>query len=98
MSGTGGMRIGDDVAWTGGGDRIVVLNLASPDARPFVLEATAAHVWEAVAEEQATTVDALTHLFAEEYDASVEEIRVGVAALVAELRDRGLLVDAMAER
>ncbi|WP_424936258.1 MULTISPECIES: PqqD family protein [Bacteria] len=85
------MRIGDDVAWTQGAQRVVALNLVRPDAQPVVLEGTAAFVWEEIAVEAPSDLDALVTGVAQVFEVSADLIRGDVEQLVAVLRTRALI-------
>lgn len=85
------LSVGDDVAWTGEGQRIVALNLVDPGASPFALEGTAAVVWAAVADAGEITLDALLSRLYDEFDADESTIRNDVERLVGDLTARGLL-------
>lgn len=87
------MRIGDDVAWTQGTQRVVALHLARPDAAPVVLEGTAAFVWEEIALEGPADLEALVAGLAQAFEAPAEVIRGDVEELVAVLRARALIED-----
>jgi len=87
------VRIGDDVAWTQGTQRVVALNLAQPDAPPVVLEGTAAFVWEEIALEGPPDLEALVAGLAQTFEAPADVIRGDVEALVTVLRERALIED-----
>lgn len=91
------MRIGDSVAWTSTDLRVVAMDLTRPDASPYVLEATAAAVWQEIAAEGPLSADALVHNLAQAFDVEHAEIRPDLEALLADLESRDLLVTATAE-
>ena len=86
------MRIGDGVAWTVSPTRVVAMDLSRPGARPFVLEASAAVVWEEIADEGSIRPDDLVLRIAKTFDVEAESIRDSVASLLAELESRSLVV------
>ncbi|WP_448710930.1 PqqD family protein [Microbacterium profundi] len=86
------VRIGDDVAWTIGVSRVVAMDLARPGATPYVLEESAAAVWEEIAETGPVTGEALTLAIASAFAADSTEIADDVEALIADLVARDLLV------
>lgn len=85
------MRIGDDVAWTAEDSRVVALHLAGPGATPFVLETTAAFVWDEIAEEGPLTAADLVDNVAAAFGVEAEQIRPDVHQLLDELVRRELV-------
>ena len=86
------MRIGDGVAWTVSPTRVVAMDLSHPGAHPFVLEASAAVVWEEIADEGPIRPDDLVLRVAEAFGIEAENIRDSIAALLGELESRSLVV------
>lgn len=82
--------IRDDVAWTGEGDRVVVLSLADAAARPQVLEGSAATIWSALAAGAAPMRDVIGRV-ADTAGVSPDRVAADVAAFVGDLRDRGFV-------
>jgi len=82
--------IRDDVAWTGEGDRVVVLSLADAAARPQVLEGSAATIWSALAA-GAAPIDDLSARVAEDVGLDIAGLEADVAAFVLTLADEGLV-------
>lgn len=91
------MRIGDAVAWTSSDVRIVAMDLTRPDAAPYVLEQSAAAVWEEIAVSGPIGVDALAHDLAQVFGAEPGEIRPDLETLLTDLVSRNLLATGMAE-
>lgn len=85
------VRIGDDVAWTAEESRVVALHLACAGATPFVLETTAAFVWDEIAEEGPLTAAALVDNVAAAFGVAAEQIRPDVHQLLDELVRRELV-------
>lgn len=86
------VRIGDGIAWTASPTRVVAMDLTRPGARPLVLEASAAVVWEELAEEGPIRPDDLVLRVARAFDVEAESIRDSVASLLADLESRSLVV------
>ena len=85
------VRIGDGVAWTVGPTRVITMDLSHPGARPFVLETTAAVVWEELAEAPIRPDDLVLRV-ATAFDVEAESIRGSIATLLGELESRSLVV------
>lgn len=85
------MRIGDDVAWTAEEMRVVAFDLTRPGANPFVLESSAAAVWEEIAEGGPLLGEVLLQRIAESFDIDESEISDDVEALLDALVSRDLL-------
>ena len=86
------MRIGDGVAWTVSPTRVVAMDLSHPGARSFVLEASAAVVWEEIADSGPIRPDDLVLRVATAFDVEADSIRESVTALLVELESRSLVV------
>jgi hypothetical protein len=86
------VRIGDDVAWTVGVSRVVAMDLARPGATPFVLEGSAAVVWEEIAVTGPVAGDVLLQTIATAFGTDSTEIEDDIAELLADLVSRDLLV------
>ncbi|MFD5213445.1 PqqD family protein [Microbacterium sp. NPDC058345] len=93
MSGWGNtaVRIADDVAWTSGGSRVVAMDLATPGAAPFVLETSAAVIWEEIAADGPIRTRELLDRLSAAFEIDEDEIRADVEALLSDLVTRGLL-------
>lgn len=89
-----GLRVGDDVAWTEGAARVVALDLVDPRATPYALEGTAVAVWRVIEEHPGIALDELLQRLVEAFDATEEQIRADVEALLHDLLARRLIVRA----
>lgn len=85
------VRIADDVAWTSGDSRVVAMDLATPGGAPFVLEATAAVIWEEIAADGPIPGGELIGRLSEAFDVAEDDIRPDVEALISDLVTRRLL-------
>ncbi|GAA5035522.1 hypothetical protein GCM10025738_21450 [Microbacterium fluvii] len=81
-------RIGDEVAWTDDGYRIVVLGLDDPELQPCVLEGSAALIWRALA--AGGTLDELTGAAADAVGVDPGAVAADVAAFISQLATEGL--------
>lgn len=91
------MRIRDNVAWTATELRVVAMDLNRPGASPYVLETTAAAVWEEIATEGALSVDTLLHNLTQAFGAEQTDIRPDLETLLADLVARDLIMTVSAE-
>lgn len=87
------MVISRDVAWTSEDQRVVAMDLATPGATPYVLEASAAVIWEEIAAGDPITTDELLQRLAETFEVDAADIRGDVEAMLQDLRARRLLTD-----
>ena len=83
-------RIGDEIAWTDGPDRVAVLDLDRPALLPQLLTDSGAVIWRAVDGER--DEDSIIAKVAAEYDVPHTEIGETVLAFLAELAERHLIV------
>lgn len=83
-------RVGDEVAWTSGPDRVAVLDLDRPTLLPQLLTDSGAVIWRAVDGER--DEDSIIAQVAAEYDVPHTEIGEQVLAFLAELAERHLIV------
>jgi len=83
--------IAEDVAWTSNERRVVAMDLGSPGATPYVLEASAAAVWHEIAAAGPLPADELLSRLAEGFAVETAQIRGDVESLLTELRARRLL-------
>ena len=83
-------RVGDEVAWTDGPDRVAVLDLDRPALLPQLLTDSGAVIWRAVDGER--DEDSIIAMVAAEYDVPHTEIGEQVLAFLAELAERHLIV------
>ena len=80
----------DDVAWTPGNDRVVVLDLRRPnEPGPMALEGTAGTIWQSI--DGVRTVEQVVAAVAESYGLEAHQVERDVAAFVDELVGRDLL-------
>ncbi|KAF2414814.1 hypothetical protein B1729_03000 [Microbacterium sp. B35-04] len=79
-----------DIAWTGEGDRFVLLSLADPDASPVALEGSAAVIWHCMVEQDADTAT-LSRSVADRVGVEVAAVAQDVSAFVDELRRAALV-------
>lgn len=84
-------RIRDDVAWTGGPDRVVALPLRGLSAQPRALEDSGRVIWRLLAEAGPLTFPDLVRKTADAFDMTAEEIEADVAMFVEQLRQSELL-------
>lgn len=78
-----------DVAWTGNGQRVVALALATPERQPVVLEGPAALIWEAVSEGAAGEAEMVARV-AELAGVAPDVVVDDVAAFLRELEGAAL--------
>jgi hypothetical protein len=83
-------RVGDDVAWTGGEDRVTALNLAAAAPQPTALEGSAVPVWHLLATSDGLTQNELVSELVERFNGDAEAIAADVAVLLSTLRSEGL--------
>lgn len=83
-------RIHDDVAWTDADDRVVALLVAGGDGIPRALDGSAAVVWRAVAEGEATASEIVERV-AHRSGVQASAVRADVTAFLGRLLDDGLL-------
>ena len=85
------VRIGDNVAWTSVEGRIVAMALARQDAVPFVLEESAAAIWDEVAAAGPILVGRLVENVADVFEIDHGDIRADLETLLGDLVAQGLL-------
>jgi hypothetical protein len=86
----------DDVAWTEGVDRVVVLDLRRPtEPGPMAFEGSAATIWTAL--DGVRDTDAVIAFVAETYELEPAVVDAEVRSFLVDLKGRDLIEDATAE-
>lgn len=85
------MNIADDVAWTSNELRVVAMDLGSLGATPYVLEDSAALIWQEIAATGPIRVDELLHRLSAQFDIEAARIQADVETLLTDLVARRLL-------
>ena len=83
-------RIGPEVAWTDGGERVAILDLDRLDQPPFVLTESSAVIWRSI--DGTATDDEIVTQVAAAYEVNPDEIREQVLAFLGDLAERHLIV------
>ena len=83
-------RIGPEVAWTDGGERVAILDLDRLDQPPFVLTESSAVIWLSI--DGTATHDEIVTQVAAAYEVNPDEIREQVLAFLGDLAERHLIV------
>lgn len=82
------LRLADDNVWSGLGEEVVILDLASSSY--LGLDDVGATVWSALAER--CTVGELEALLSDAYEVDPAELRTDLRSFLTDLIDRGLVV------
>lgn len=85
------MNIAGDVAWTSNELRVVAMDLSSPGATPYVLEDSAALIWQEIAATGPIRVDELLQRLSAQFDIEAGRIQADVETLLTDLVARRLL-------
>jgi hypothetical protein len=87
---SGVWKVGEDVAWVHGDDRVALLDLAKPGQLPVVLTDSSAAIWSAI--NGLRSDHEIVALVAALFEVNEEQIGEQVSAFLGDLASRGLIV------